>query len=291
MQYQNTYRENLPSDFPEYHVRTHIREGNLDTKSSSSHWHDEMEVIYVRRGSGIQQIYNTFFAVEPGQLAVICPHQRHSFIPMTHHEDFDILVLQFDLKHVLGYVSQEKQFCREWLSGKMIFPRAIEADSFSATLMESIHDALHTPKSGYSCVVKGALLLLLAVLFHQEHTVLSADSKDMTDFHQRGLVDPVITFVSENYMRENLSVEEAANFANLSVAHFCRIFKQVTGMRFHEYLNLYRVIQAEHLFPTDKSLLEIAYECGFGSSSSFLRNYKKYRGVSPNQARKGKSRN
>ena len=77
-----------------------------------------------------------------------------------------------------------------------------------------------------------------------------------------------------------------AQATNLSVTHFCRLFKQTTGMGFHEYLNRYRIAQAEHMFSSSKSLLEISYACGFGSVSAFLRNYKKYRGLPPRLARK-----
>ena len=279
-----SYRETLSTELPEFQIRTQIRSGKLP--SSESHWHEEMEIVYVRRGSGIQRINQAIFALEPGQISIILPNQVHSFIPMSDNEDFDILVLQFNLRQLLENEAGEKQFCSSWLDGCMIFDRALKADDFLAKLIEIVHTELKNRETGFIYSIKGAVYLLLAQLLKREHSILPADSAAQSGVRQRDLLEPAISFLTENYKRDDLSVREAADTAGLSVTHFSRLFKQATGMGFHEYLNRYRIIQAEHQFNSGQSLLEIACDCGFGSASSFLRNYKNYRGTTPRQARK-----
>ena len=53
--------------------------------------------------------------------------------------------------------------------------------------------------------------------------------------------------INEQYDREGLTLAQAAGAVHLSVSHFCRLFKQATGMTFHRYLNHYRIVQARQM--------------------------------------------
>jgi AraC-like DNA-binding protein len=46
------------------------------------------------------------------------------------------------------------------------------------------------------------------------------------------------------------------------------------------------VNQAEKMLNSEEALSEIAFECVFGSVSSFIRNFKKYRGSAPSDYKK-----
>ena len=62
---------------------------------------------------------------------------------------------------------------------------------------------------------------------------------------------------------EDVSLKKAALVSNLSIQHFCRLFKKTTGMTFNDYLSFYRVNRAEKLLHSQKKITEIALECGF----------------------------
>ena len=65
------------------------------------------------------------------------------------------------------------------------------------------------------------------------------------------------------------------------------MFKEGTGMTPMEYLMEYRIKNADiQLKTTEKSISDIAYECGFGDSAYFSRCYKKRRGITPSAARR-----
>lgn len=67
-----------------------------------------------------------------------------------------------------------------------------------------------------------------------------------------------------------------------SQSHFSRLFKQNTGEVFSRYLAKVRLEHAIVLLSnTDKSIDEIAYECGFNSTSYFSYAFKKEFLVSP----------
>ena len=65
------------------------------------------------------------------------------------------------------------------------------------------------------------------------------------------------------------------------------LFQNHIGMTILEYILQYRVAQAQRLLATtDESVLDVALQNGFGSTSSFYSAFKKYVGCAPNGYRK-----
>ena len=83
-----------------------------------------------------------------------------------------------------------------------------------------------------------------------------------------------------------IRLDEIAGALNVSTFHFCRIFKQATGLTFVAYVSRLRVEKAKLLLQ-DKNLRisEIAYEVGFQSLTHFNRIFRKLVGSSPTEYR------
>lgn len=78
------------------------------------------------------------------------------------------------------------------------------------------------------------------------------------------------------------SVVALAESANLSVSHFCALFRHVTGFAPIDYLLHKRVQRAcELLDTTDQSIKRIAGEIGFADPLYFSRVFRKIQGVPP----------
>ncbi len=94
-----------------------------------------------------------------------------------------------------------------------------------------------------------------------------------------------------DYMRSHLdrspSLDELAGIACLSSFHFHRIFTAITGETVNAFTNRVRLEKAARLLKhSKKSATDIALSCGFSSSSTFSRSFKKHFGSSPSEYRK-----
>jgi AraC family transcriptional regulator len=95
-----------------------------------------------------------------------------------------------------------------------------------------------------------------------------------------------IEYIQE-HLGENLSLSDIANELGMSQYHFCRLFKQSTGMSPHQYLIRQRVERAKHLLQQpERSIAAIAAECGFANQSHFAKYFRQHTGMNPNQFRK-----
>jgi AraC family transcriptional regulator len=82
------------------------------------------------------------------------------------------------------------------------------------------------------------------------------------------------------------ALSEIAGAVHLHQASFCRAFKQSTGLSPHRYLLVNRVNRAKEMMKDpDRSLTDIAFACGFHSSSQFSVVFKRIVGRSPRRYR------
>ncbi len=128
--------------------------------------------------------------------------------------------------------------------------------------------------------------LLLALGLEISHSILRTifnHNIDPERISARLEVDKVIDFLYSNIGRK-ISVKEMSNVAHMSSSHFARVFKNETGSAPLEYLTRIRMERVKKLLLAgDKSITEIALECGF-SSPSYLSTcfFKKYK-MSPSE--------
>lgn len=88
-------------------------------------------------------------------------------------------------------------------------------------------------------------------------------------------------------LAENLTLEELARVATLSVPHYSSLFKSHTGsspLRFFTRLRLQKA--CELIEDSNQTVQSIAYELGFNDPFYFGRIFKKFIGVSPSQYRR-----
>ena len=84
--------------------------------------------------------------------------------------------------------------------------------------------------------------------------------------------------------------EEVAKRISVSPQYLSKIFKQVFGIGFADYLSDIRLrYAANQLLQSEKSVTQICFECGCGNLSHFLRRFKEKYGLTPREYRKEKS--
>ncbi|HXW89564.1 MAG TPA: AraC family transcriptional regulator [Terriglobales bacterium] len=112
----------------------------------------------------------------------------------------------------------------------------------------------------------------------------SAKTQANSEYAQR--IDRVIDHLRGNLHRP-VKLEELAKVACFSEFHFHRIFGAVSGETLNSFTNRLRLEKAARLLRySDKSLTDIALDCGFSSSATFSRAFRSGYDTSPSQFRK-----
>lgn len=96
-----------------------------------------------------------------------------------------------------------------------------------------------------------------------------------------------LRYMSE-HLADDLSRDQAARQAQLSPAHFSRLFERELGRTFTDMLNQMRVDRACQLLArTSHPLKQVALECGFRDQSYFTKVFRRHAGRTPRQYRRG----
>ena len=91
----------------------------------------------------------------------------------------------------------------------------------------------------------------------------------------------------EHHFFEKLTIEQIADQVNLSEYYFSRLFRRCTSMSPHAYLVNLRITMARQLLTvSQKSVERIAEECGFHSTTNFIRSFREHVGCTPKQFRR-----
>lgn len=98
--------------------------------------------------------------------------------------------------------------------------------------------------------------------------------------------EKMLRFVALNFASK-IGVADVAEAAGLSQGHATALFKQMLGRTIMGHIKDMRIVHARMLLvETDRKILTIAMECGFGSLSSFYQCFQNYAGTSPVAFRK-----
>jgi len=90
------------------------------------------------------------------------------------------------------------------------------------------------------------------------------------------------------HLEEPITLKKVADIACMTEQSFCRFFKTRLKMNFSQYLEVERMKHACDLLiqSSDKSIADVAFQCGYISSSHFCKVFKDHYHQSPSQFRK-----
>ena len=92
------------------------------------------------------------------------------------------------------------------------------------------------------------------------------------------------------YLDSTLSLDTLANQIQVSSKELSILINHIMGLHFFDFVNEYRINHAKQILSdkdqSDLTVLEILYEVGFNSKSSFNTEFKKRTGLTPRVYRK-----
>ena len=125
----------------------------------------------------------------------------------------------------------------------------------------------------------------LRYIFSSEKNEEERQAEEQMSPKDQSFVNKLRTIVQNGMSDSDFSVERIGEKIGLSRVQLYRKVKAITGMTPVELLRKARLNKAQQLLrTTDKSISEVAYECGFTSPSYFNKCFKDEYGVTPGGA-------
>lgn len=286
LEYEN-YQEKILHGNPLFPYITYPCSIPLDFPHVPLHWHDEMEIIYIKKGTGTITVDFKPYTVTAGTIALIIPGQLHS---IEQHEQ-DSMEYENIIFHPGILISKKTdtsntEFLAPLLSGALSVPIFYTPDSPCykeiAACIDANDEISRTNPPGYQFFIKSQLFMLFFVLFNKCR-LKEPPKKDFKSLEKMKLI---LKYIENHYM-DKITIADIADEVGLSQSHFMKYFKNTMGTSFIEYLNEYRLTMASRLLvSSDSQVLDIAAEVGFENLSYFNRTFKKRFDMTPREYRK-----
>lgn len=250
--------------------------------SNSMHSHPELELVYIKSGSGKSVLGGTINKFDKGDLVLMGSELPHRWVSSSNETEPHAIVAYFN-KEVFSegfYTLDEGRKLAELISKAK---RGLNIKGATQKMVAGKMERL-LKKSGFKKTI--AFLDILHSIAHSTDIeyITTEDNKAPTKVVEDRL-NEVFQHIGANY-RKDISLPEITAIANLTASAFCRLFKQRTGKSFIDYLNEVRITAAcRYLQDTDLNISVICTRCGFKNISNFNKRFKIITGFSPKEYR------
>lgn len=102
----------------------------------------------------------------------------------------------------------------------------------------------------------------------------------------RTLSRKVQEYIDGHYMDPDLNISITSQYFDMTPAYLSSIYKKQTGGSLLDYINTVRIEHAAQFLTEGKSVVEVAELAGFRDSGTFIRAFKKKKGITPGQLKK-----
>lgn len=245
------------------------------------HFHPEYELTLILKGEGQRYVgkqVNDFFE---GDLVFLGSNLPHCWIAQKANQEemLGAIVIQFDENFLgkgffqLPEMAKIKEFLQKSKAGFQILD---EVKEILTTKIKALVVAQPLQKML-------GLIEILAILSQCQDLQIIDFSFSEHHYSQieTARFQKVFSYLIENF-KEEISLDQIANIADLSPTSFCRYFKSITQKTFVEVLIEFRLQNAcQLLIKTDLPIQQVAFDSGFGDVPYFNKLFKKHKQCTP----------
>lgn len=272
--------------------------------SVPAHWHTELELTHVIKGSLLLAVGGTMHVIETGQGAFLNQDVLHAAKSRNVNETTMLHTVIFHPKMIAP--DQNSVFWKKYTDP------LIENDQYPFQLLDPSVEwqkelLLHHEKAwsdiasepdGYEMLARNELNLIVLLLCEHQITPKTDDLNNISvnlraeqKRNRRNVkrMKAMVSFIRGHYF-EPVKLDEIAAAGMVSRTECMRCFREVLDTTPVRFLNQYRLhVAAGYLRETDWTVSEIGYRCGYTEMGYFAAEFRKIYGMTPGEYRKAAS--
>jgi AraC-like DNA-binding protein len=246
---------------------------NRHYTESTIHYHPHYEIYYLKEGRCKYFVDDRTYDMETGDIVFIPKGAIHrANYPEGGHSR---LLINCTESYIPDYLIAR-------LESSPLLYHSHEISKHAETILSQIeHEYNHPDEFTIESLKCHTIQLLFLMLRYP------GDSEESGTGN--ALIDDIVKYIGENFTSD-IKLSTVAKLKSVSPEHLSRTFKACIGNGFNEYVTLLRLRHAEDMIKNnpEKTISEIAYECGFNDGNYFSYKFKKMYGISPIKARESK---
>jgi len=242
------------------------------------HTHGDLELNFVYGGAVRYFMGGRFVEIASGSLSIFWAAMPHQIVEVDPKTEF--MYVHVPLVTLLRW-NLGSAFVRKVLGGEVVIDPQSPPWDFELTRRWIADVGSEDPITLRTCELEVEARLRRLAWKRQQKTAPRA-----SEHKARRQVEEITAFLAENY-KDDISTSDIGHAVKLHPNYAMTLFRRECGMSIWQYLIRLRLSHAQlMLLSTDKTVLAIALESGFGSLARFYAAFTRECRMSPGEFRK-----
>jgi len=258
-------REYIKYSFTNTKGDIEIKKCNNSIHSSKVHFHNEVSIGLIERGSTKTEISGNTYELHEKTFLIIPPNIPHKCNPYNYKSwNFRMLYITNEWFKSAFNIQGEKIKFDYMKIGENMFSDIIE-----------LTDNIEAERMSLENEIK--LVDYISILIRNDKLTLDEDASEKINLKK---INQIKQYINENYLK-NIMLDDLAKVAQVSKYYLIRKFNECYGLSPHQYITNLRINYSKKLLKNNKDVAEIAIDSGFYDQSHFIKCFKEYTGVTP----------
>lgn len=249
------------------------------------HFHPEVELLHIQKGTGIQFIGDSIQRFKKDDVILVGANLPHLWrCDDAYFQKSKMLKAQSTVAHFReDFWGETFLELPENKKLKQLLEKAKRGISITGATKQFVMahlDKMLEAKDSERIVL---LLQILGKIAQSKQLKLISSAGFSTQLEQKSTdkINSVYAYTLAHF-KEKISLKKIAEVSNISPNSFCRYFKVHTRKTYSNFLHELRVGHASKLLIENKlSISQICYESGFNNVTNFYKTFKRFTGQTP----------
>ena len=283
-QFQKELKQHGNEQFP--FLVSYQKLSEYESGSFMWHWHPEIEITYVRKGTMCYKVNNLVYHLKEGDIVFNNSGALHSGT-MENQEDCAYIPVTFDPRLIYG-------FFQSTINSKYVDP--VIQDSMLPAICIDQSESWHKPFREYLlriidldekkpdfyelditiCLQSMWRLLLEHITYEPQ-----ASRENSLEYDR---IKKILSYIEENYQNK-ITLNDIAGHIHLCESECTRLFKRHMNTTLFAFLQEYRIERSLEFLQADQPVSAVADKAGFSDPNYYSKVFAKIKGCSPREYR------
>ena len=283
-QFQKELKQHGNEHFP--FLVSYQKLSEYESGSFMWHWHPEIEITYVRKGTMCYKVNNLVYHLKEGDIVFNNSGALHSGT-MENQEDCTYIPVTFDPRLIYG-------FFQSTINSKYVDP--VIQDSMLPAICIDQSEPWHKPFREYLlriidldekkpdfyelditiCLQSMWRLLLEHITYEPQ-----ASRENSLEYDR---IKKILSYIEENYQNK-ITLNDIAGHIHLCESECTRLFKRHMNTTLFAFLQEYRIERSLEFLQSGEPVSTVALNTGFSDPNYYSKVFAKIKGCSPREYR------
>lgn len=284
-QFQKELKQHGSGHFP--FLVSYQKLSEYESGSFMWHWHPEIEITYVRKGTMCYKVNNLVYHLKEGDIVFNNSGALHSGT-MENQEDCTYIPITFDPRLIYGFFQStiNSKYVDPVIQDSLLPAICIDQSepwhrSFREYLLRII-DLDEKKPDFYELDITICLQSIWRLLLEHITYEPQASRENSLEYDR---IKKILSYIEENYQNK-ITLNDIAGHIHLCESECTRLFKRHMNTTLFAFLQEYRIERSLEFLQADQPVSAVADKAGFSDPNYYSKVFAKIKGCNPREYQK-----